>query len=112
MDELTVFELLDPVEDPRDVRSMMLYLKIDPVKEWHLLWVAKLAVVEPLPPEFEEITVSAPPPAALAPGRRAPPTACTSSRTRHLWRCPYRAPPENALVFCRRAAPSLARPDA
>ena len=33
VDEVTVFELLEPVHDVRDVRDMAVFLGIDPVRE-------------------------------------------------------------------------------
>ena len=54
VDELTVIELLNPVDDPREVRSLASYLGIDPKREAHLAWIAKLGVLQRLPPFWTE----------------------------------------------------------
>uniref|UniRef100_A0A061RNP9 WW domain-containing protein n=3 Tax=Tetraselmis sp. GSL018 TaxID=582737 RepID=A0A061RNP9_9CHLO len=53
-DEMTVLELLDPIERVMDVKEMAEYMGINPVKEPHLLWLAKLNVLEALPPGWQE----------------------------------------------------------
>ena len=42
-------ELMDPIERAADVKEMAEYMGIDVEKEMHLVWVAKLAVIESLP---------------------------------------------------------------
>eukprot|EP00232_Nephroselmis_pyriformis_P002888 CAMPEP_0182909120 /NCGR_PEP_ID=MMETSP0034_2-20130328/35578_1 /TAXON_ID=156128 /ORGANISM="Nephroselmis pyriformis, Strain CCMP717" /LENGTH=421 /DNA_ID=CAMNT_0025045355 /DNA_START=63 /DNA_END=1325 /DNA_ORIENTATION=+ len=54
MDETTVLELMDPVERVADVREMAEYMGIDYETEPHLLWIAKLCVLEALPDGWEE----------------------------------------------------------
>ena len=55
MDETTLLELLDPVERVADVKEMAEYMGIDITVETHLLWLAKLAVLEALPEGWEEV---------------------------------------------------------
>ena len=55
MDETTLLELLDPVERVADVKEMAEYMGIDITVEAHLLWLAKLAVLEALPEGWEEV---------------------------------------------------------
>ena len=38
-----------------DVKDMVLYMGIDPHKEGHLMWIAKLAVLEALPDGWAEV---------------------------------------------------------
>jgi hypothetical protein len=47
-------ELMDPIERAADVKEMAEYMGIDVEKEMHLVWVAKLAVIESLPEGWEE----------------------------------------------------------
>eukprot|EP00959_Pyramimonas_sp_CCMP1952_P472509 9500150-Pyramimonas_sp.AAC.1 len=54
LDEVTVLELIDPIERAADVADMAEYQGIDPRKEPHLLWIAKLAVLETMPEGWEE----------------------------------------------------------
>lgn len=54
VDELTLMELMDPIERAADVKEMAEYMGIDVEKEMHLVWVAKLAVIESLPEGWEE----------------------------------------------------------
>mmetsp|Transcript_2518 Transcript_2518/g.5030 ORF Transcript_2518/g.5030 Transcript_2518/m.5030 type:complete len:426 (+) Transcript_2518:79-1356(+) len=54
LDEVTVLELLDPIERAADVKEMAEYQGIDVRKETHLLWIAKLAVLETMPEGWEE----------------------------------------------------------
>mmetsp|Transcript_791 Transcript_791/g.1852 ORF Transcript_791/g.1852 Transcript_791/m.1852 type:complete len:450 (+) Transcript_791:280-1629(+) len=54
VDEVTLMELMDPIERAADVKEMAEYMGIDVEKEMHLLWVAKLAVIESLPEGWEE----------------------------------------------------------
>jgi hypothetical protein len=49
VDEVTLMELMDPIERAADVKEMAEYMGIDVEKEMHLVWVAKLAVIESLP---------------------------------------------------------------
>ena len=70
LDEVSVLELLDPIPDPAAVLSMCAYLGIKiPTAEdsttsminWesHLVWVAKLAVLDELPDGWEEVITEA-----------------------------------------------------
>ena len=54
LDELTVMELLDPVRRVADVKEMAGYMGIDPKKEMHLMWVAKMCVLDDLPGGWHE----------------------------------------------------------
>eukprot|EP00951_Prasinocladus_malaysianus_P033226 scaffold327612_cov42-Prasinocladus_malaysianus.AAC.1 len=51
---MTVLELLDPIDRVMDVKEMVEFMGIDPVTEPHLLWLAKLNVLEALPPGWQE----------------------------------------------------------
>jgi hypothetical protein len=74
---VTVLELIDPIERAADVKEMAEYQGIDIRKETHLLWIAKLAVLETVPERWEEfvdpggrtlyrnLAQVAPPPSAL-----------------------------------------------
>mmetsp|Transcript_16093 Transcript_16093/g.22220 ORF Transcript_16093/g.22220 Transcript_16093/m.22220 type:complete len:417 (+) Transcript_16093:38-1288(+) len=54
LDEVTVLEIIDPIERAADVKDMCEYQGIDFRKDVHLLWVAKLAVLETMPSGWEE----------------------------------------------------------
>jgi len=54
VDEVTLMELMDPIERAADVKEMAEYMGVDVDKEMHLVWVAKLAVIESLPEGWEE----------------------------------------------------------
>ncbi|KAK3253050.1 hypothetical protein CYMTET_37679 [Cymbomonas tetramitiformis] len=54
LDEVTVLELIDPIERASDVKDMAEFQGIDYKKEKHLLWIAKLALLEALPENWEE----------------------------------------------------------
>jgi len=54
VDELTLMELMDPIERAADVKEMVEYMGLDIDKEMHLCWIAKLAVIESLPEGWEE----------------------------------------------------------
>eukprot|EP00899_Mesostigma_viride_P008734 jgi/Mesvir1/17862/Mv12943-RA.1 len=60
VDELLVMELLAPLERVLDVKEMAEYLGIAPHKEPHLMWIAKLAVLEGVPEGWEEVPVPGP----------------------------------------------------
>lgn len=53
-DEMTVLELLDPIDRVLDVKEMVEFMGIDPIKEPHLLWLPKMNVLEALPPGWKE----------------------------------------------------------
>lgn len=53
-DEVTVMELMDPIERVADVKDMAEYMGIDRRREVHLVWIAKLSLLEPLPDGWEE----------------------------------------------------------
>ena len=54
MDELTLMELLEPVRRVADVKAMAEYMGIDAKNESHLLWIAKMAVLDDLPDGWRE----------------------------------------------------------
>ena len=53
-DEMTVLVLLDPIDRVLDVKEMVEFMGIDPIKEPHLLWLPKMNVLEALPPGWQE----------------------------------------------------------
>lgn len=53
-DEMTVLELLDPIDRVMDVKEMVDFMGIDPVSESHLMWLAKMNVLEALPHGWQE----------------------------------------------------------
>jgi len=53
-DEMTVLELLDPIDRVMDVKEMVDFMGIDPVSEGHLMWLAKMNVLEALPHGWAE----------------------------------------------------------
>lgn len=58
VDELTLMELMDPIERAADVKEMAEYMGVDIEKEMHLVWIAKLAVIESIPEGWEETTAA------------------------------------------------------
>ena len=56
LDEVTVLELWTPIAKVDNILDMAKYLKIDAVKEPHLIWIAKLAILEGLPECWKETT--------------------------------------------------------
>ena len=55
LDEVTVLELWTPIGKIDDILDMARYLKIEPLKEPHLIWIAKLAILEGLPECWKEV---------------------------------------------------------
>ncbi|QDZ24895.1 hypothetical protein HOP50_15g74390 [Chloropicon primus] len=55
LDEVSVLELWTPIAKVQDILDMARYLKIDAVAEPHLLWIAKLAILEGLPEGWKEV---------------------------------------------------------
>lgn len=55
LDEVSVLELWTPIAKIGDILDMARYLKIDPQQEPHLIWIAKLAILEGLPEGWKEV---------------------------------------------------------
>ena len=55
LDEVSVLELWTPIAKIEDILDMARYLKIDPQQEPHLIWIAKLAILEGLPEGWKEV---------------------------------------------------------
>ena len=55
VDEITLLELWTPIAKIDDLLDMAKYLQVDPVKEQHLMWIPKLAILEGLPEGWKEV---------------------------------------------------------